>query len=120
MRRPILILIMAASCLMPMLACGGSAWSMRVGLMRPPTGIAHLGNLELMAFTGTVVSTARPDRGYYTVWLALRQNGPERTRVYRPIVWAHRLFRLPVPPPFTNQMQGVGGVGSPVPTVPAP
>jgi hypothetical protein len=50
MRRRFLALLVAG-CLMVTLACSGGAWGLYRGQIQPPTGVARLGPLEVMAIT---------------------------------------------------------------------
>jgi hypothetical protein len=101
MRSPILAVSIATSCLVAVLIFS-SIWGVQHGLLRAPTGIARVGNLEVMAFTGLQFSTVRPTRAYYTVWVALRDDVSEVPRQRRPLLWARRLFQLEVPVPTTD------------------
>jgi hypothetical protein len=89
--------LIVTGCLIAVLAGGASVWGIRQGLVQAPTGIARLGDLEVMAFTGVQFSSARPPRGYYTVWIALRKDSPMRPRSWRRLAWAYRLMRIELP-----------------------
>jgi hypothetical protein len=93
-----LALLVATGCLCIALGLGGAAWGIRQGLLRPPTGVAHLGNLELMAFTSIDFSTMRSPRGHYTIWIALRKDSRAPPKSWHPLVWARRIVWLEVPP----------------------
>ncbi|HJZ50509.1 MAG TPA: hypothetical protein VKE41_25230 [Roseiflexaceae bacterium] len=96
--RQVLAALVATSCLLMILGCGAGAWGIHNGLMRAPSGIVRLGNLELMAFTGIDFSTMRSPRGYYTIWIALRKDSSTLPQPWHPLVWAHQIVYLEVPP----------------------
>jgi hypothetical protein len=93
-----LAVFVAMGCLCIALGLGGAAWGIHQGLVRPPTGVVRLGDLELMAFTGIDFSTVRSPRGYYTIWIALRKDSRMPPQSWHPLVWARRLVWLEVPP----------------------
>ncbi|HEU5102205.1 MAG TPA: hypothetical protein VFU22_24450 [Roseiflexaceae bacterium] len=93
-----LAVFVAMGCLCIALGLGGATWSVRQGLVRPPTGVMRLGDFELMAFHGIDFSTMRSPRGYYTIWIALRSTSSAPPQPWHPLVWARRLVKLEVPP----------------------
>lgn len=99
MYRRILVLCLITSCLSIILAACAGVWGIRHGLIQGPVGTARLGQVEVMAFTSVEYSTARPPHGYYTVWIGLEKDAATTSRPWRPLLWAHRLVRLEVPPP---------------------
>ena len=98
MYRRFLAGLVATSCLFVVLACGASVWGIHHGLMRAPTGVVHLGNFEVLAFTGVEFSTMRSPRGYYTIWVGLRKETGVLPRPWHPLSWARQIVRLEVPP----------------------
>ena len=98
MYRRALMLGITTSCLMLILAAGACAWGVQRGLIQAPTGIVRLGPIEVMGFTAVEYSTMRSPRAYYTVWVGLAKEPAPTLGPWRPLVWAHRLVRLSVPP----------------------
>jgi hypothetical protein len=98
MDRRYLARLVAASYLLLVLACGAGAWGIHYGLVRAPTGVASLGNFEVLAFTGVEFSTVRSPRGYYTIWVGLRKETGVPPRPWHPLSWARQIMRLEVPP----------------------
>ena len=98
MFRRFLVGFVAAGCLLVVLGCGAGVWGVSHGLVRAPTGVARLGNFEVLAFTGIEFSTVRAPRGYYTVWVGLRKDTGVLARPWHPLSWARQLVRLDVPP----------------------
>ena len=96
--RQCLAALIATGGLWMVLGIGVGAWSVHHGLVRAPTGVARLGNLEVLAFTDVDFSTARSPRGYYTVWVGLRKDSDVRRQPWHPLAWAHQLMQLEVPP----------------------
>jgi hypothetical protein len=94
----LLTVFVATGCVCIVLGLGGAVWGVRQGLVRPPTGVVHLGDFDLMAFTSIDFSTRRSPRGHYTIWIALRKDSRVPPRPWHPLVWAHRLVSLEVPP----------------------
>jgi hypothetical protein len=99
MYRRAVVLGITTICLILILAVGAGVWGIQHGLIQGPTGRVQLGQVELMAFTGIEYSTTRSPRAYYTVWVGLAKDPAPSLRPWRPLVWAHRLVRLNVPPP---------------------
>ena len=93
------MVLIAIGCLMIILGCGASAWSIQQGLIQAPIGHAQVGNLDLIAFTDVEFSTMRPPRRYYTVWMTLRKDSSARPKPWQPLLWARRLVRLEVTSP---------------------
>jgi hypothetical protein len=98
MYRRLLVGLIATSCLLAVLACGAGAWGIHRGLVRAPTGVARIGNLEVLAFTGVEFSTVRSPRGYYTIWVGIRKDSNSLPRPWHPLRWAHQVVWLEVPP----------------------
>ena len=99
MYRRALVLGSITSCLIVILSAGAGVWGVHRGLIQAPTGLVRLGQIEVMAFTDIEYSTIHPPRAYYTIWVGLAKDSPPSLRPWRPLVWAHRLMRLSVPPP---------------------
>jgi hypothetical protein len=94
----VLAVLVATSCLCIAIGLGGAAWGVRQGLVRPPTGVVHLGGIELMAFTSIDFSTVHSPRGRYTIWIALRKDLRAPPQPWHPLAWARRLVSIDVPP----------------------
>jgi hypothetical protein len=90
--------LVATSCLLVVLACGASVWGIHRGLVRAPTGVARLGNFEVLAFTGVEFSAVGSPRGYYTIWVGLRKDTGALPPPWHPLSWARQIVRLEVPP----------------------
>jgi hypothetical protein len=73
-------------------------WGINRGLMRAPNGVVRLGNFEVLAFTGVEFSTVRSARGYYSIWVGFRKDSSGFSRSWHPVIWAHQIVRLEVPP----------------------
>jgi hypothetical protein len=99
MPRTILLRVIVAGWLIIVLSCGGGVWGVYRGLVRAPTGTAHLGNLAVLTFTEVNYSPGHPTRAYYTIWVALPHDSSERARTRGPFTWARRLLKLEVPVP---------------------
>jgi hypothetical protein len=97
-RRAVIVAI-SASCLIVILAAGAGVWGIHRGLIHAPTGSIRLGQIDVMAFAAVEYSTVRSPRAYYTIWVGLAKEPTPTTRPWRPLMWAHRLLRLSVPPP---------------------
>jgi hypothetical protein len=95
--RRVLVGFIATGCLVIILAAGAGVWGIHHGLVRAPTGVARLGNLEVLAFTGVDFSTARSPRGYYAIWVGLRKDSDVLRQPWHPLAWAHQLVQLEVP-----------------------
>jgi hypothetical protein len=98
MYRRVLALSIVTTCVIIILAGGASVWGVQRGLIQAPTGIVHLGQIDVMGFTVVEYSTMRSPRAYYTVWVGLAKDPAPTLRPWRPLVWARRLVRLEVPP----------------------
>jgi hypothetical protein len=98
MYRRVLALSIITSCLIVILAAGAGAWGIQRGLIQAPTGIIRLGQVEVMGFTAVEYSTSNSPRAYYTIWVGWAKEPRPTRRSWRPLVWAHRLMRLSVPP----------------------
>jgi hypothetical protein len=93
------------NCLLLVLTCGAGVWGIQRGLVLAPTGVARIGNFEVLAFTGVEFSTMRPPRGYYTIWVGIRKETRVEPRRWHPMSWAHRIVRLEVPPAGAQQIR---------------
>jgi len=96
--RRVLVAFVATGCLCLVLGIGAGAWGIHHGLLRGPTGVVRVGDLELMAFTGIDFSTTRSPRGYYTIWIAIRKDTDMPPQPWHPLAWARQLVKLEVPP----------------------
>ena len=90
--------LVAAGCLVVVLGCGAGAWGVHRGMVAAPTGVARVGNFEVLAFTGVEFSTMRAPRGYYAIWVGMRKETGALSRPWHPLSWARRIVWLEVPP----------------------
>ena len=74
------------NCLLVVLTCGASVWGIHCGLMRAPTGVARLGNFEVLAFTDVEFSTVRSARGYYSIWVGFRKDSRVFSQSWHPLI----------------------------------